>query len=91
MGWVFSLRATNGFSKIWPSLLNLLLMILPALCLARAVRSIPEPILYSIWTGASIALVVSLSTVLGVDRITAWRAVGIIFIIIGIVLASASK
>jgi len=91
VGWVFSLRLTNGFSRFWPSLLNVLLMVLPAFCLARAVRSIPEPILYSIWTGASIALVSCLAAVFGTDRFVFGKMIGFVFIIVGIYLASTAK
>ncbi|MBB3169523.1 quaternary ammonium compound-resistance protein SugE [Simiduia aestuariiviva] len=49
--WAIGLKQTDGFSRLWPSLLTLAAMALSFTCLALALKSIPIGNAYAIWTG----------------------------------------
>ena len=51
IAWAAGLKVSNGFSRLWPSIITVVLMILSFLLLGRAVRSIPVGTAYAAWTG----------------------------------------
>ena len=51
IGWAVGLKTSQGFSRLWPSVLTIVLMILSFVLLGRAVRSIPLGTAYAAWTG----------------------------------------
>lgn len=55
IAWALSLKYTQGFTRLWPSLGTLLLMAVSFLFLAKAVQSIPIGTAYAVWTGIGAA------------------------------------
>ena len=53
--WAVGLKYTDGFSRLWPSVLTLIAMALSVYFLAQAVRVIPLGTGYAIWTGIGAA------------------------------------
>lgn len=51
IGWAVGLKYTNGFTKLWPSVITIIGMILSFYFLSSAVKSIPIGTAYAIWTG----------------------------------------
>ena len=51
VGWASTLKLTEGFTRLWPSLLNLCLMALSVYCISTAVKSLPIGTAYAVWTG----------------------------------------
>lgn len=51
IAWAAGLKFSNGFSRLWPSVATVGLMIASFLLLGRAVRSIPVGTAYAAWTG----------------------------------------
>lgn len=49
--WAISLKYTEGFSKLWPSVITLIGMVISFYFLAMAVKSLPIGTAYAIWTG----------------------------------------
>lgn len=49
--WAYSMKLSNGFSRLTPSLVTLVTMIASFWLLAIAMRSIPLGSAYTIWTG----------------------------------------
>lgn len=49
--WAVSLKYTEGFSKLWPSLMTVAGMIASFYFLAQALKSIPLGTGYAVWTG----------------------------------------
>lgn len=54
-GWAVGLKYTNGFSRLWPSIGNVALMILSFFLLSLALKTIPVGTGYPIWTGIGAA------------------------------------
>ena len=53
--WAISLKYTDGFSKLWPSLSTVAGMIASFYFLAQALKTIPVGTGYAIWTGIGAA------------------------------------
>jgi quaternary ammonium compound-resistance protein SugE len=49
--WAVSLKVSDGFTRLVPSLVTVAAMILSFLFLARALRSLPLGTAYAVWTG----------------------------------------
>jgi quaternary ammonium compound-resistance protein SugE len=53
--WAISLKYTEGFSRLWPSVLTIVSMIASFYFLAQALKTIPVGTGYAIWTGIGAA------------------------------------
>ena len=51
IGWAVGLKYTEGFTKLWPSVITIATMILSIYFLSSAVKTIPIGTGYAIWTG----------------------------------------
>ena len=51
VGWAVGLEYTQGFTKLWPSVLTVIGMIASMFLLALAVQRIPLGTAYATWTG----------------------------------------
>jgi quaternary ammonium compound-resistance protein SugE len=51
VGWAVGLKYTAGFTRLWPSLLTVLSMIVSLGLLGLALRSLPLGTAYAVWTG----------------------------------------
>ena len=55
IGWAIGLKYTQGFSRLWPSVTTIVLMIASFLLLAQALKTIPVGTGYAVWTGIGAA------------------------------------
>ena len=55
IGWAIGLKYTDGFSKLWPSVITVLVMALSFGLLSLALRAIPMGTAYAVWTGIGAA------------------------------------
>ncbi len=51
VAWASTLRWTDGFSRLVPSLVNLALIAANIVVLSRAIKLMPTALAYSVWTG----------------------------------------
>lgn len=51
IGWAVGLKYTEGFTRLWPSLLTVAAMAVSFALLAAALRSLPLGTAYAVWTG----------------------------------------
>ncbi|WP_232491637.1 quaternary ammonium compound efflux SMR transporter SugE [Novosphingobium kaempferiae] len=49
--WAFSMKQSQGFTRLWPSLVTLVAMLASFGLLAAAMRSLPLGTAYAVWTG----------------------------------------
>ncbi|MBR0646176.1 quaternary ammonium compound efflux SMR transporter SugE [Plastoroseomonas hellenica] len=49
--WSFSLKQSDGFSRLWPSLVTIVTALVSFWLLAAAMRVLPLGTAYAIWTG----------------------------------------
>ncbi len=63
-GWAIGLKYTEGFSRLWPSLLTLAAMVISFLFLSLALKTLPVGTGYAVWTGIGAVGTVILGIVL---------------------------
>jgi quaternary ammonium compound-resistance protein SugE len=49
--WASTLKFSQGYTKLWPSVLSIVLTLLTSVVLSQAFRTIPAATGYAIWTG----------------------------------------
>ncbi len=81
-----ALKATEGFTRPWPSLLVLLGYGVAFYCLSRTLETIPVGISYAIWSGVGIALVSFVGVALYGQRLDLPAMAGMALIIAGVVV-----
>ena len=59
-----ALRATEGFTRLWPAALVVLGYGVSFYCLAQVLRSIPVGVAYAVWSGLGIVLITVVAAVL---------------------------
>jgi quaternary ammonium compound-resistance protein SugE len=84
VAWAIGLKYTDGFSRLWPTVWTVLLMLGSFWCLAQAVKSLPLGTSYAIWTGIGAVGTAIAGMVLFKEPATVARLVCIVLIIAGI-------
>ena len=89
--WAYSMKLSDGFSKLTPSIVTLFFMILSFALLAYAMRTLPLGTAYTIWTGIGAfgSFLVGIF-VLG-EPASAMRMLAAVLIISGLVLMKISS
>jgi quaternary ammonium compound-resistance protein SugE len=82
IGWAIGLKYTQGFTRLWPSVLTISAMVFSLLLLAMAVRTLPIGTGYAVWTGIGVVGTAILGVVLFGEPVTVSR-VGFLLIIVG--------
>jgi quaternary ammonium compound-resistance protein SugE len=83
--WAIGLKYTEGFSRLWPSVVTGSAMIVSIVLLAMAVKSLPIGTAYAIWTGIGAVGAVVLGIVLFGDSASPARLACVALVLIGIV------
>ncbi len=84
IGWAIGLKYTQGFSKLWPSVTTVMLMLASFWCLAQAVKVLPLGTSYAVWTGIGVVGTAIAGIVLFKEPATAARLVCMVLIVGGI-------
>jgi len=86
IAWAISLKYTEGFTKLWPTVITVVLMIGSFIALAQAVKGLNNiGTTYAIWTGIGAIGTAILGMILfGEDRSPA-RLVCLALVIVGII------
>ena len=83
--WAIGLKYTDGFTRLWPSVITVGAMIASVYFLAVAVRTIPIGTGYAVWTGIGAVGVAILGMILFGEPRTILRIGSILLIVAGIV------
>ncbi|MGD8149502.1 DMT family transporter [Ornithinimicrobium sp. Y1694] len=79
--WATALGASDGLTRVGPTVVFLVFCVLSLLGLAQAMRTIPIGTAYAVWTGLGAVLTVSWAAVTGAEPLTAWKVVFLLGII----------
>jgi quaternary ammonium compound-resistance protein SugE len=85
VGWAIGLKYTEGFSRLWPSILTIAAMIFSLAFLGLALKVLPVGTAYAVWTGIGAVGTVILGIYLFNEPATAARLACIGLILAGIV------
>lgn len=85
VGWAIGLTYTKGWTRLWPSVATIVLMIISMYLLAQAVRTIPVGTGYAVWTGIGAVGTAALGVLLFREPVSATRIACIALIVAGII------
>ena len=85
VGWAIGLKYTQGWTKLWPSILTVLGMAASFYFLASAIKTIPIGTAYAIWTGIGAVGTAALGILLFSEPASASRIACIGLIVAGII------
>lgn len=84
-----ALKASDGFTRFWPSLAVVLGYALAFYFLALTLRTIPIGIAYAIWAGAGVALITLVGWVIYDQKLDAAAVIGVALIVVGVFVINA--
>lgn len=84
VGWAIGLKYTEGFTKLWPTVLTVLSMIISLWLLGMALKTLPVGTAYAIWTGVGTVGTAILGMILFGESTAALRLACIGLIVAGI-------
>jgi quaternary ammonium compound-resistance protein SugE len=85
--WATALGRSEGFSRLWPSVVFAVALVLSMAGLAYALRELPTGTAYAVWVGIGAALTVLIGMVTGAEPVSALRLLlvaGIVGCVIGL-------
>jgi quaternary ammonium compound-resistance protein SugE len=85
IGWASSIKFSDGFTRLWPTLIFFLCLVASLLLLARAARELPIGPAYAVWTGIGAAGTVLVGILVYKEPVTALRMVCLTALIASIV------
>ena len=84
-GWALSLKASDGFTRLWPSVLFVVLLVASMGGLAWALKTLPVGVAYGVWVGIGAALTAVLAIVFLDEAVSALKIVSLVLIVAGVV------
>lgn len=79
-----SLKASEGFTRLWPSVVVVVGYGVAFYLLGLALRTIPVGTAYAIWAGLGIVLVAAAGWLVFGQKLDAWGIVGMMLIVSGV-------
>lgn len=83
--WALAMKQSNGFSKLWPSVITFAAMWASFAFLSHALKTLPLGVSYAVWVGIGTVGVSIFSVVWFKESLSLLQVVCISFIILGIV------
>lgn len=79
------LKATDGFTRLWPTVACLAGYVVSFIALSQAVKGMSVGVAYALWSALGTAAIVTIGAVFLGEAITTVKIVGIALIIAGVV------
>ncbi|WP_212006882.1 SMR family transporter [Chitinophaga sp. HK235] len=83
-----ALKASEGFTRLWPSVLVVLGYSIAFYCLSVTLKQIPLGIAYAIWSGLGIVLISIIGLVAFKQKLDTPAIIGLLFIIAGVIIVN---
>ncbi|NVO11471.1 MAG: multidrug efflux SMR transporter [Bacteroidales bacterium] len=83
-GWAISMKYSDGFSKLWPSIFTAVSMLISVVLLTYSLKVLPVGSAYAVWTGIGAVGTVILGIILFKEPYDLYRLFFISLIIFGI-------
>lgn len=85
VAWAVGLKYTEGFSRLWPSVLTVAAMIVSFYLLSAALRTLPLSTAYAVWVGIGAVGTVIVGALFFQEVLTPLKLVSLVLVIAGIV------
>lgn len=89
--WAYSMKLSEGFTRLTPSIITLFFMILSFGLLAYAMRTLPLGTAYTIWTGIGAIGSFAVGIFILGEPVTAIRMLAAVLIVSGLILMKISS
>ena len=89
--WAFSMKQSDGFTKLLPSVVTIIDMIVSFALLALAMRTLPLGTAYTIWTGIGAIGAFIVGIVFLGEQINLTRVCAALLIVAGLILMKVSS
>jgi small multidrug resistance pump len=80
------LKATDGFTRLWPTAGVLAAYTLAFVFMARSVQEVPVGVAYAMWSGLGTAAIVAIGAVFLGEPLSLVKVVGVALVIAGVVV-----
>ena len=81
-----AMKYSDGFSKLWPSVITALGYLVAFALLAQTLKSMAVGTAYAIWAGVGTAAIAAIGIVFIGESVTAAKIIGIVLVIAGVVV-----
>jgi small multidrug resistance pump len=81
-----ALNASDGFTRLGPSLITVIGYVVAFICLSQTLRAIPVGIAYAIWSGVGIVLIAAVGWIWFRQTLDTAAIVGIAMILAGVLV-----
>jgi small multidrug resistance pump len=81
-----ALKVSDGFSRLWPSVIVVVGYVVSFVLLAQTLRSMAVGTAYAIWSAVGTALIVAIGTIFFGESLGPLKLIGIVLVIVGVVL-----
>lgn len=85
-----SMKYSDGFTKLWPSLITITGYVIAFALLAQTLKTMSVGTAYAIWAGAGTTVIAAIGIVFLGEAATAPRLIGIALVIAGVVVLNLS-
>ena len=85
VGWAIGLKFTEGFTRLWPSVLTVLAMVISLWLLGIAMKTLPVGTAYGVWVGVGVIGTVIMGIIVFDEPVNAVRVLSLALITAGIV------
>lgn len=89
--WAFSMKQSEGFTRLWPSVVTLATMAVSFALLSWSMRVLPLGTAYTVWTGIGAVGAFAVGIVVLGEAATAPRLLAAMLIVSGLVLMKVSS
>ncbi|MBZ9935816.1 multidrug efflux SMR transporter, partial [Mesorhizobium sp. BR1-1-16] len=83
-----SLKASDGFTRLGPSIVVAVGYVTAFYFLSLTLRAIPIGVAYAVWSGIGIVLISAIGWAVFGQKLDTWGAVGIGFILVGVMIVN---
>ena len=89
--WAYSMKMSEGFTRLTPSVVTIVFMILSVVLLSISMRTLPLVTAYTVWTGIGAMGSFILGIMVLNEPMTAMRMIAAVLIVSGLVLMKLSS
>ena len=88
--WASAMKHSEGFTKLWPTIISLVGMVASMILLAMAMKTLPLGTAYSVWTGIGAAGAFIFGIIVLGEAASLGRIIAAVLIVSGLVLMKLS-
>ncbi|GGM31166.1 MULTISPECIES: DMT family transporter [Micromonospora] len=85
------LKATHGFTRLWPTVGLVVAYVIAFALLAQAVRTVPVGVAYAMWSGLGTAAIVAIGAAFLGEPLSLTKVAGVALIIAGVVILNLNS